>query len=605
MLQLIWVLLGLAFQPGRTARPVGPPAPPPPPAPAVIRDLTHNSQALGGPRVYQAILPGAYVASQKRYPVIYWLHGYEQPDAARDAEVAAYVTAHDVIVIKAGPVETTGTFAMYLPELTDHIDRTFRTIADREHRGLTGYAMGGFMALWIAAKYPDQVGSASAIGNPTEAEVGPDNLEVESRLDDLYANYGGVRTHIVTMGGTALQFYHARLNRIWSIAAPAHEIEAYGAGAITRTLDFHLRAFAKPLPKPASFRHADVFPNFSVWKWDVLSSRKQPGYTVLDHVSARGFRSSVREWIPGGATIPSVRLSVISAPLYQPGSAHSVMYVRLRDGNVRRAPQKADAQGRLAFDLDGDDYEVGISAEPDVVASGYEFVDAAWATAGAPLKLRVKFWNVGAVKSGTTVVQWESPSADVKFEPTTSRVLSLGSGESATVLVSVNCPDKMRRILSIVAAEGANRMEFEAPVFPAGDPLKDFQVVDGRSGEVYLHGVVGTQTVLGDGNGDGHAAPGERFALLLPDGDKWRLGEIFTNDSCVDNTMRLSDSWEQYDHAGASDHYSLALIRKDCQPGHVIHMLARMLLPGGINHEERYFTVDLPVWWRPGEEPRK
>ena len=165
MLEILWVLVGLAFQPARPARPAGPPAPPPAPAPAVVHDLTHNSQAMNGPRVYQAILPGAYATSQKRYPVIYWLHGYEQTDAAREAEIAAFVTTHDAIVIKAGPVETTGPFAMYLPELTDHIDRTLRTVADRDHRGVTGYAIGGFMALWLAAKYPDLVGRRSGARN--------------------------------------------------------------------------------------------------------------------------------------------------------------------------------------------------------------------------------------------------------------------------------------------------------------------------------------------------------------------------------------------------------------------------------------------------------
>src|SRR5262249_34696734 len=97
----------------QTVRLPGPPTPSAAPAPAVVRDLTHNSQAMSGPRVYQAILPGAYATSHKRYPVIYWLHGYEQPDAARDAEIAGYVTSHEVIVVKAGPVETTGTFPMY------------------------------------------------------------------------------------------------------------------------------------------------------------------------------------------------------------------------------------------------------------------------------------------------------------------------------------------------------------------------------------------------------------------------------------------------------------------------------------------------------------
>jgi hypothetical protein len=184
-------------------------------------------------------------------------------------------------------------------------------------------------------------------------------------------------------------------------------------------------------------------------------------------------------------------------------------------------------------------------------------------------------------------------------------VLALGPGESATLPLTVTFSDPARAILSIVAAEGANRIPFEVPVFPGADPLKDYQIADGRTVNVRLHGVENTETTFGDGNADGHASPGERFAVLLPDGDNWRLAEVFTNDPCVDNTVRAFDSWNQYDHAGASVAYSLPMIRKDCAPGHVVHMLGRMLLAGGINHEPRYFSIELPVWYRPGEAPPK
>ena len=67
-----------------------------------------------------------------------------------------------------------------------------------------------------------------------------------------------------------------------------------------------MAAFARPLPKPAVFSHADVYPNFVIWGWDVTSNRRPPGVTVLENVSRTGFRSAVREWIPGGAPIPEV-----------------------------------------------------------------------------------------------------------------------------------------------------------------------------------------------------------------------------------------------------------------------------------------------------------
>ena len=129
------------------------------------------------------------------------------------------------------------------------------------------------------------------------------------------------------------------------------------ANSLEGLLEFHGKAFADPPAAPVPFSHADVF---MVWSWDVASDRAQPGCTLLENVSARGFRSAVRQWLPDGAPIPGVKLSIGSAPrLYPPGSTQTITYIRLRDGKVRHTTGKADPQGRLAFDLDGDAWEVG------------------------------------------------------------------------------------------------------------------------------------------------------------------------------------------------------------------------------------------------------
>jgi len=116
--------------------------------------------------------------------------------------------------------------------------------------------------------------------------------------------------------------------------------------------------------------------------------------------------------------------------------------------------------------------------------------------------------------------------------------------------------------------------------------------------------VATADVTFGEGNHDGHAAPGESFAILVPDGEMLRAAELFTNDACVDNGVRGADSWSEYDHSGASVKYSLPRIRKECDPGHVIHFLARVTIPHAPDHETRYLAIDVPVWWRPGEEPK-
>ena len=561
---------------------------------------------MGEARVYSAVLPPSYeTAPRKRYPVVYWLHGFEtsaeQQQFAR--EIAAYVAAHDVIVVNAGPAETTGEFPLYLAELVEQADKNLRTVPDREHRGVTGYSAGGFMAFWAAGRYPDLVASASSFMGPTEYTVGPKGFDVECNFDDFFANYDGVRTRLVTGTRDFLGFYHRRLNAIWSFAAPAHETEEFDADhsapGIAKTLDFHMAAFARPLPKPTVFSHADVYPNFGIWGWEVASDRRRPAVTVLENVSRTGFRSAVREWMPSGAVIPEVKLSLTSPPrLFAPSSVHPVTFLHLADGKVRRATLKADAQGRLSFDLDGDAWEVGIGVEPVVSITGYDLVDASWATAGKPVKLRVKLFNKGGGRLPALPVQWESPNPGVKFDAAPARLFGLAPGEAATVPLSFTVTDPTRAIVKLVAVVVGARLPLAIPLYPAAEPTQDFQIADGRAFKVFHYANQPDAQTLGEGNGDGFAAPGETFAVLLPDGDAYRAAEVFTADACVDTSLRVSDSWVNYDHSGASVKYSLPRILPTCQPGTPIHMLARVVMPNAPNHQVRYFSVEFPVWYR-------
>jgi pimeloyl-ACP methyl ester carboxylesterase len=530
------------------------------------QELSHFSQAMGAERVYRVYLPAAYSAAEKRFPAIYWFHGFESSEV-RDAHskaLADYVAAHEAIVVDSGPVETVGQFPLYFPELVERIDQTMRTIPDRAHRAVSGYSLGGFMAHWTAAKFPDLVSSASDLNGVTQAALGPAGFDVECSLDDLRASSDGV----------------ASLN---------------GAANITAALDFHMQTFAAPAAKAGAFSHADPYPNFSVWGWEVASNRRQPGFTSLDNVSARGFRSGVHEWLPGGVVLTEAKLSIETpARAYAANSTHPVTYIHLSDGKVRRAVQKADAEGRLSFELDGDDYEVGIGAEAAIAVSDFEIADAAWATAGQPVKLRVKFWNAGAARSGTLAFQWESPDARVKFENPAGRLFGLGPGESVNVPVTFTLEGEGPATVRILAVEGGNRLPIDVPVFPAVDAAKNYLIADGRPLEAFQHGTQKIEITLGEGNGDGYAAPGEDFAILLPDGDSFRVAEVFTNDACVDNSVRDSDPWG----AGVSVRYSVPRIRAACEPGHRVHLLARTFAPGPNGPVARYAAIELPVWYR-------
>jgi hypothetical protein len=511
-------------------------------------------------------------------------------------------------VVNSGPIETTGVYPMYFPELVMQVDGTTRTLADRGHRAVSGYLAGGFYAFLMAGKYPDLVSSASSFLGPTEYSVGPKGFDTEYNLEDFYQNYEAVRTRLVTESGHSLRFYHRRLNDFWKVARDGHETEHFDSTECTpelpKTFDFHMNAFAHPSPAPAAFHHADAYPNFTVWGWEVASARRRPGVTILENASITGFRSAVREWMPGGALMPDVKLSVASAPVYPPNSSHMVTYLRLRDGFVRRSPVRADAHGRVNFELDGDAYQVGISASPLVTMTGYEIMDAAWATSGEPVKLQARFANVGAGPSRPMDIRWEAPDEGVAIDPGASHLGALAPGESAVVTVTFKSPDPKRTFLRFAANLGAAHVPGGVALFPHADATKVFQIADGKSAEVMRRGVSTAVVELGEGNGDGHAAPGETFAVLIPDGEFLRAAELITNDPCLDVSVRASDNWTDYDHSGASAKYSLAKVRKDCEPGYVMHVLARVLLPRAPDHQPWYLSLEIPVWYRAGEEPK-
>jgi len=587
-----FLLLALAwfFQPAQT------------PATPSFKAFSYDSAVLGGARTYRVMAPLNYGRSHDRYPVVYWLHGVEPVPEAQEAKLAAYVASHNLIVVDGGPEEAGGQGPYYFPELVEQIDGTTRTIPDRGHRALVGVGKGGFVALFLAGKYPDLVGSVSSFEGTTEAMVGPENFPVDCSLDELYGNYDGVRIRLAHSSADSLAFYHRRLDSIWSQTRSSFESNTFLAGQdlaeIGRTLDFHMGAFALPLPKPAVFGHADASPNFTVWGWEVVSDRKQPGLTVLENVTNTGFRSAVRQYLPSGAIIPEVHLSIGSPAIYPPGIVLTVTYIHLIDGKMHRKDQRVDAHGRLNFELTGDAWEVGVSNGPLLAVTGYSVADANWATAGQPVNLKVHFANKGGARTPTSLLRWESPNPGVKFATPEGRLYFLAPGESASLPVTFTVSDQERAIVRLIAVFGPSRMAVDVPLFPPAGASKDFEIADGRPVTVFQHATQKESVRYGEGNGDGHAAPGETFAVLIPDGGALRAAEIFTNDTCVENTTRGLDSWNDYDHSRASAKYSLPSIHMDCDPGIPIRMLARILIPDGAETHYKYLSVEFPVWYR-------
>lgn len=180
-------------QGGAAARPAG----------TVVTD-TLWSQALATHKALVVYLPPSYRTSPgRRYPVAYYLHGAtgdetnwirrgrlaevadslvaaglpEMIVAMPDGDAYSYYTTYNLLLDAAGcrrlmlpPGGSAEHDCVAWPHYDDyiaydvvrHVDRTYRTLATRAHRGIAGLSMGGYGAVTLALQYPATFAAAAA-----------------------------------------------------------------------------------------------------------------------------------------------------------------------------------------------------------------------------------------------------------------------------------------------------------------------------------------------------------------------------------------------------------------------------------------------------------
>ncbi len=158
------------------------------------------SYALGSYKRVVVYLPPSYDQSSARYPVAYYLHGWSG-DETNWVKAGRIATSMDTLVARgmremivvmpdgddawwmtsemlpdmAGCLRTVpnyagdpNTYCVPWPHYDDYVnydvvrwvDATFRTKADRAHRGIAGLSMGGYGAMLLALQYPETFGAA-------------------------------------------------------------------------------------------------------------------------------------------------------------------------------------------------------------------------------------------------------------------------------------------------------------------------------------------------------------------------------------------------------------------------------------------------------------
>ena len=170
--------------------------------PIIWPTLTENLIGEDGSKVIRVYLPPSYDFTEKRYPVIYVLHGFNgdsksltrKMKSAMDRMILGEEIQEAIAVFVDGSNRfggsqylsspTIGDYETYIRrDLVNFIDKQYRTIPHRDSRGITGFSMGAYGSMHLSLKYPEVFGVVVA-------QAGTYNFE-----DDLIQSFtekGGV-----------------------------------------------------------------------------------------------------------------------------------------------------------------------------------------------------------------------------------------------------------------------------------------------------------------------------------------------------------------------------------------------------------------------------
>jgi enterochelin esterase-like enzyme len=173
------------------------------------KSLEGNLEGDAVDRDVIVFLPPSYAQeTSRRYPVVYALHGFfigaaqwtNEIHVPQTIEGAFAQNAKEMIVVLPDSKTiyngsmysssvTTGDFENFIAhDVVAYIDEHYRTLANRESRGLVGHSMGGYGATRIGMKHSDVFGALYIMSpcclSPMTAGFGPPEKMKETALEN-------------------------------------------------------------------------------------------------------------------------------------------------------------------------------------------------------------------------------------------------------------------------------------------------------------------------------------------------------------------------------------------------------------------------------------
>ncbi len=213
-----------------------------------IDTASFASAALGSSGMFHVYLPPGFASTSQRYPVLYLLHGDDQPASAflqigLQQQLDRLIGEHAIppliaVMIQGGRGANNwrNQYESYVLEVQHLVDRMLPTIPARSQRAIAGDSMGGYGAMNIALGHPQQfsvVESWLGFFNGLQGELRAATPTIER--EGLHAFvYGGAEDHIADPAEDAP--WAAQLR---AAGASAHGV-VYEGGHTLETLEANL-----------------------------------------------------------------------------------------------------------------------------------------------------------------------------------------------------------------------------------------------------------------------------------------------------------------------------------------------------------------------------
>ncbi len=580
------------------------------------KDEFHFSRTFNREKPYRIFLPENYDASQKRYPVIYYFHGNTGNHKLDFPGVPGLVDENQVILVawngrsedsdlrpynigNHSNINYQVQFKDYFLELVAHIDSSYRTIPDRDHRAVIGHSMGGIMSFFLAGKYPDMIGTAVDSKGSPEFYIGYPENHTLYRVRYMFRNLYGIRLRFTNSTDGELvnlntEVHQAALrekglNYEYHVYEGGHRLTAE---QFTDAFNFVIASFKDPVPDPIRWNHADIYPDFDLWGYEVRSNLDQPGYIEMHGVTSGGMEISTKKWEPDGVPVPGVTIHVKTPPRYRPGNEYNLLDYNVSLDSMSLTKIKADDMGRLEFVVNHLDHQVGIyskNSPADLSFVSYMVNDSGkFLDHHKECGLKIRLLNRGGNTARNLTVTLSTTTANVTIKNPVVEFQGIGPAELGWITkefrvradnqpVTNGKPFRVRFNISVTDGSGNTWTDdFDAPVYYDVPPFGRIGIDDGDS------------EMFGSGNGNNIAEPGE-YIMVYEISDCSNRTRLYYDDPFVDGERLYAEV--QPDKWG--DGYtvsSVVHIAADCPPGHKIRFLASYEI-------KDWLTIDRKVTW--------